>query len=749
MNQRNAIAIGQQRACGQLHPDLGACNVGARITGQGQHLFVCRYIAGQVEVDALEVVDIVNGKALAEDIQRVAAAAIAVGSAAIQTRCHAKGGGAIDGDGVVGGVSVGAFAANHVASYRAAADGDGVVAGVVVFASAAINIAVYRAAADGHAVVAGAAFIAVAAINRPMHRAAGNGNVVAVGVVVVAAAAHNPVMHRAAVDGNAVVGGVAVAAEAAINPPIHRAAADGNAVAAGVAVVAAAASNPPIHRAAVDGNPVVAGVAVVAVAAINPPTHCAAVDGDRVAACSRVGCIDTGAQNIARNRAALNGEPVVADAGAEPRFQRERTGFAVVGRAKAVGGAANCCQLVGVVRRHVVAVKHPINGEVIAAKTTTRTNVCDRGKQVVAIAAEVEAVQQGRARLQLIHQIAGIADERAIGGMNQRNAVAMCQRCACGQCHADLGACNIGARRIGQVQHRVICRNVAGQVEVDALEVFDILDGNALGAYLQLVAAADIGAQNVRIAADQTRAESVKSGAARDDEGVVDGLALDACAANNIPPHLATADEDEVVVGASTHAGGAGVAARTEVVATHNVARHHAAPDLNGIVVGVAAVAKASCESAIHGAAVDNDMVVVGLKYAAAASNAVFYRAAVDGDAVVVGFAVLGYATLNPAGGAVVDDDLVVSSFAPAVAAQSGTIHRAAVDGHGVVACRRVYLFGIGAINRASNRAVLDGERVVAVAGIEPVLQIAAFAVVGRAKAVGGASNGEQLVGGV
>ncbi len=140
MNQRNAIAIGQQRACGQFHPDLGACNVGACRIGQGQHLLVCRDIAGQVEVDALEVADILNGNALGAHIQDVAAAVIATGSAAIQTRCRAKDGVALNGHGVVGGVSEEAEAAINVLIHRAAVESHVVAGGVAIFAIAAIDI---------------------------------------------------------------------------------------------------------------------------------------------------------------------------------------------------------------------------------------------------------------------------------------------------------------------------------------------------------------------------------------------------------------------------------------------------------------------------------------------------------------------------------------------------------------------------------------------------------------------------------
>ncbi len=92
--------------------------------------------------------------------------------------------------------------------------------------------------------------------------------------------------------------------------------------------------------------------------------------------------------------------------------------------------------------------------------------------------------------------VALIAGECTARGVNQRNFVALLQAGACGQFHADLAACNVSASRVGQGQRFVVCRNVAGQVEVDALEVVDIANGNAAGAQIQRVAAAGIASSN-------------------------------------------------------------------------------------------------------------------------------------------------------------------------------------------------------------------------------------------------------------
>ena len=94
--------------------------------------------------------------------------------------------------------------------------------------------------------------------------------------------------------------------------------------------------------------------------------------------------------------------------------------------------------------------------------------------------------------MQLIDQIACTAGERAVCCMNQHNPVALRKPCAGRQLHADFSACNAGTRCVSKSQYLFPCRNIAGQIEVDALEIVDIANGSALGAHFQGVAAQNV-----------------------------------------------------------------------------------------------------------------------------------------------------------------------------------------------------------------------------------------------------------------
>ena len=91
-----------------------------------------------------------------------------------------------------------------------------------------------------------------------------------------------------------------------------------------------------------------------------------------------------------------------------------------------------------------------------------------------------------------------VADELAVAGMNQCDLLIFLEIGASGQLYPDLALGDIGASCIGQCQHLLIGLNGSGQIEIDALEVEDVLEREALGAHLQRVAAGlDVGGGSI------------------------------------------------------------------------------------------------------------------------------------------------------------------------------------------------------------------------------------------------------------